>query len=321
MLRTDLCDLLDIEVPVIQAGMGTNTSAELVAAVSNAGGLGSLGAWNRPADNLNQQLAAIRELTEKPFAVNHLVPDLNEEAWERTLAAKPAVISLALGDPAELVPAAHNAGSLVIQQVTTVSQAIEAFGGGVDVIIAQGGESGGFGGTISSMPLIPQIVDAVDPVPVVAAGGITDGRGLAAALMLGAVGVNLGTRFLASEEAPIHPEWKQMIVDAHSEQAVKVDVLNDIMPVPGTVGYGAVVRSLRSPFIDEWADRREQARNDAELLGESLLTAIKSGRLHEILPVAGQSSGSISRILPAAQIVHEIADEAEQVLKASQRFI
>ena len=321
MLRTVLCDLLGIEVPVIQAGMGMNTSAELVAAVSNAGGLGSLGAWARPVENLSQQLAAIGELTDNPFAVNHIVPDLNEEAWDLTLMAKPAVISLALGDPTELVPAAHDAGSVVIQQVTTVSQAIEAVEGGVDVVIAQGGESGGFGGTISSMPLIPQIVDAVDPVPVVAAGGITDGRGLAAALMLGAVGANLGTRFLASEEAPIHPEWKQMIVDAQSEQAVKVDVLNDIMPVPGTVGYGAVVRSLRSPFIDEWSDRREKARDDADLLGDKLLTAIKSGRLHEMLPVAGQSSGSISQILSATQIVRDIADEAERVIKASQRFI
>ena len=156
MIRTPLCDLVGIEIPVIQAGMGMNTSAELVAAVSNAGGLGSLGAWRRPFDDLNRQLSEIRELTDQPFAVNHLVPELDEGNWANTLAARPAVISLALGDPGDLVSAAHDAGSLVILQVRTVEQADEAAERGVDVIIAQGGEAGGFGGNIATLPLVPQ---------------------------------------------------------------------------------------------------------------------------------------------------------------------
>jgi nitronate monooxygenase/enoyl-[acyl-carrier protein] reductase II len=141
-------------------------------------------------------------------------------------------------------------------QVTTVAQAIEAAGRGADVIIAQGGEAGGYGGIVSTMALVPQVVDVVSPIPVVAAGGIFDGRGIAAAFMLGAVGVNMGTRFLASKEAPIEDAWKAAIAAAQSEDAVKVEVLNEIQPLPGTGGYGTVLRSLRTPFMDEWGSRR-----------------------------------------------------------------
>jgi enoyl-[acyl-carrier protein] reductase II len=185
MLQTPLCTLLGIEFPIIQAGMGVFTSAELAAAVSNAGGLGSVGTFLRPAEDLPQQLARLRAWTRRAFAVNHLVPTLDEGAFAHTLAARPPVIVLALGDPGDLVQRAHDVGSLVIQQVTTVPQAREAAARGVDVIIAQGGEAGGYGGTIATFALLPQVVDAVRPLPVVAAGGIADGRGLAAALVLG----------------------------------------------------------------------------------------------------------------------------------------
>src|SRR6266571_4854812 len=144
-------------------------------------------------------------------------------AFTFTLAARPPVIAFALGDPGDLVQRAHDVGSLVIQQVTTVQQAREAAERGVDVIIAQGGEAGGYGGTIATFTLLPQVVDAVRPLPVVAAGGIADGRGLAAALVLGAQGVNLGTRFLASVEAPISADWKQALLAAESEDAIKVE--------------------------------------------------------------------------------------------------
>jgi nitronate monooxygenase/enoyl-[acyl-carrier protein] reductase II len=310
-----LCDLLGIEIPIIQAGMGMGSSAELAVAVSNAGGLGSLGCFRRPPDDLERQLSVIRERTDRPFAVNHLVTELDETAFAMTLAARPPVISFALGDPGQLVQRAHDAGSLVAHQVTTVLQARQAVERGVDVIIAQGGEAGGYVGTVGALALIPQVVDAVSPIPVVAAGGIGDGRGLAAALVLGAVGVNVGTRFLASEEAQISPVWKQMIVDAAAEDAVKVEVLNDIMPSPGAYGYGTVLRSLRTPFIDTWQGRGDEAKRDAERLRAEVLPAFKQMRVHELFPAAGQSAGLIRDIVPAGEIVRRIAAEARQSLK------
>jgi enoyl-[acyl-carrier protein] reductase II len=325
VIKTRLCELLDIQFPVIQAGMSIYTSAELVAAVSNAGGLGSLGCWRRPPEDLARQLSIIRERTDRPFAVNFVVPAvvpaLDEAAFALTLAARPAVISLALADPGDLVQRAHDAGILVIHQVTTVAQARQAADRGVDVIIAQGGESGGYAGTVAALALIPQVVDAVHPIPVVAAGGIADGRGLAAALVLGAEGINVGTRFLASEEAPISRAWKQRIVDAVAEDAIPVEVLNDINPMPGSYGYGTVARSLRTPFIETWQQRRDEAQREADRLRGELLAATKQGRLHEMFPVAGQSAGLIRDILPAGEIVPRIVAEARLALEQSHKLL
>ena len=321
MLHTPICDLLGITYPVIQAGMSIFTSAELAAAVSNAGGLGSLGVWRRATTDLTRQLTLIRDSTSRPFAVNHVVPDLDEGNFALTLAARPPVISFALGDPGDLVKQAHDVGSLVMHQVTTVQQAYQAAERGVDVIIAQGGEAGGYGGSVAALALIPQVVDAVSPVPVVAAGGIADGRGLAAALMLGAAGINLGTRFLASEEAPISPAWKHMVVAAGSGDAVKVEFLNDIYPVPGTTGYGTSLRVLRTPFVDTWHGRGDAVRHDVERLRGELQVAAQADRFHELLPTAGQSAGLIHDILPAGEIVRRIVVEAEQGLEHSRKLV
>lgn len=315
MLRTRLCDLLGIEHPVIQAGMGPVTTAELVATVSNAGGLGSLGATPRPIEEFRQHLACIPELTDRPFAVNHLIPLLNEEAVALTLEAKPAVISLALGDPpSDLVERAHGSGILVMHQVHTVGQARQAAERGVDIIIAQGSEAGGNCGTVSALALVPQVVDAVSPIPVVAAGGIADGRGLAAVLVLGAQGINIGTRFLASKEAGGGESWKQAILAAESEDTLKVEFWNDIFPPP-TDGYDTSPRALRTPFIEEWQQRREEARREAERLRGELMTAVQQGRMHEMTPLTGQTTGLIHEILPAGQIVRRIVAEGEQALR------
>jgi nitronate monooxygenase/enoyl-[acyl-carrier protein] reductase II len=295
--------------------MGTNTSAELVAAVSNAGGLGSLGAAARPLEDLKRQLALIRQLTARPFAVNHLVPILNEDAFSRTLEAKPPIISLALGDPGDLVKRAHDVGILVMHQVHTVQQARQAGERGVDVIIAQGSEAGGFGGTVAALALIPQVVDAVSPIPVVAAGGIADGRGLAAALVLGAQGINLGTRFLASVEAPISDDWKKAIIEAGSEDPVKVEFWNDIIPLPGSSGYGTVPRAIRTPFIEEWQQRRDEAKRQAQRLQGEVMAAHQRGRRHELMPFAGQTTGLIHEILPAGEIVRRIVAEGQEAMK------
>jgi len=328
MLHTPLCDLLGIEFPVIQAGMGSFTSARLVAAVSNAGGLGSLGAGGRNIDDLRKHLAQTRELTNKPHAINHTIPrgaqtPFPEEAFALSLEARPALISFALGDPGDLVKRAHDAGSLVMHQVTTVQQARQAAERGVDVIVAQGSESGGFGGEVAGLALIPQVVDAVSPIPVVAAGGIADGRGLAAALVLGAQGANIGTRFLASEEAHISEAWKQAILAAESEDAIKVEVWNDIVPVENSAAYLTIPRALTSPFIEEWQDRRADARREAERIRGQLMAAMQEGQesYSKLMPFAGQTTGLIREILPAGEIVRRIVAEAEEALEQVQHLV
>ncbi len=314
MIKTPLCDLLGIDYPIILAPMGSATSAEFAAAASNAGGLGSIGTLTRATADVLRDIKAITSLTTRPYAINHIVPTLDETSFIATLEARPAVISFALGDPGELVHQAQDAGALVIIQVTTVAQAIEAAERGADLIIAQGGEAGGYGGVVSTLVLVPQVVDAVAPVPVVAAGGIFDGRGLAAALLLGAVGVNIGTRFLASTEAPITDGWRRAILNANSEDTMKVDALNDIQPLPGTAGYGTVLRSIRTPFMDKWQAKREEARSARELLQQEMQTAIKAGRRHEILLTAGQTAGGIKDVLPVAQLMRRMMAEAEIAL-------
>ena len=317
MLKTPLCDLFGIEAPIVLAPMGTCTSAELGAAVSNAGGLGGIGSLFRSTAAVKRDIDAVRALTTKPFAINHVPVTLDAEAFRYTLQARPAVISFTLADPAELVQQAHDVGALVMVQVTTVAQAVEAADRGADVISAQGSESGGYCGDVSTMALVPQVVDAVSPVPVIASGGIFDGRGIAAALMLGAVGVNLGTRFIASREAPAPMEWKQAIITAKSEDVIKVDVLNDISPLPGTAGYKTVLRSLPTEFLTEWSAKREEARQQRERLRAQIVSTTQAGRQHECLLTVGQTAGGIKEILPVAEIMRRLVAETEEALARS----
>jgi len=312
--------------------MGVFTSAELVAAVSNAGALGSLGTGLRPVESLKrellerpvtslkEELPRIRQLTTRPFAVNITLAQPNEEIFALVLEARPPIISFALGDPGELVKRAHAIGSLVMHQVTTVAQAKRATERGVDVNIAQGGEAGGFGGAVAALPLIPQVVDAVRPIPVVAAGGIADGRGLAAALVLGAQGVNVGTRFLASAEAPISQSWKQAILAAASEDAVKVEIWNDIFP-PWSTAYDTVPRAIRTPFIEKWEGHREAATADAARLRGEVISAIQRGNMQDFIPWAGQTAGLVREILPAAEIVRRMVFEAEDALRRAASLL
>ena len=317
MLRTPVCENLGIEVPIMQAAIWPATSAELVAAVSETGGLGSIGSVFESAETVEKQIARVRELSDRPFAVNHVVPLLDEEAFEATLEARPAVISLALGDPGELVDRAHAAGAKVVHQVHTVEQARRAAELGVDAIIAQGAEAGGQGMAlgVGAMALIPQVVDAVVPIPVLAAGGVADGRGLAAALVLGAQGANVGTRFLASEEASADDKWKQAILHTESEEVVRFEVFNEILPPRSDRAYETVPRVMRTVFVEEWQGRPEAARRESERLRAELMSAIKERRPHEFLPFTGQTAGIIRDILPAAEIVRKMVAEAEQALE------
>ena len=323
MLRTPLCDLLGIEHPVMQAAIWPATAPELVAAVSNAGGLGSLGAVFESAASLGRQLARVRELTNRPFAVNHVVPLLDEGAFALTLEAAPAVISFALGDPGDLVDRAHAVGAKVIHQVHTVRQAREATARGVDAIIAQGAEAGGQGLAHgpSSMVLLPQVVDAVAPIPVLAAGGVADGRGLAAALVLGAQGANIGTRFLASTEAAAADAWKRAVLEADSEDAVRFEVWKEILPPTSEHAYDAVPRLLGTPFVEAWRRRPDDALRQAERLRGEIMAAVREGRSHELVPFAGQTAGLIREIRPAGELVRQMIDDAEQALAGAAGLI
>ncbi len=315
-MRTNLCDLLGIEHPIIQAGMGSFTSPELVAAVSNAGGLGTIGAATLSAEILRSELAQVRELTDRPFAVNHTVRSLDKEAFDLTLEAKPALVSFAIDDPGELVQQAHDTGVLVMLQVPTVGRAREAVALGVDIIVAQGSEAGGFGGSVSTLALVPQVVDVADGIPVVAAGGIADGRGLAAALMLGAQGVNIGTRFLAATEAPVSTGWKQDIVDAQSEDPQKFEVWNDIFP-PDEDSYPVVPRMLASSFVTKWRNNGDAANQEAEKLRGEVFTAMQERRWGDLMPFTGQTAGLIDDVVPAKEIIERMVTEAEATLKSS----
>jgi nitronate monooxygenase/enoyl-[acyl-carrier protein] reductase II len=319
-LRSPLCDLVGIEVPIIQAGMSIFTSPTLAAAVSNAGALGSLGAWNRPSDQLRRELAELRELTGGPFAVNHVVPDLDEDAFAATLELSPTVVSFALDDAGDLVRRAHDAGCLAMQQVTTVQQAVLAADRGADIIVAQGGEAGGYGGIVSTLSLVPQVVDAVSPVPVVAAGGIADGRGIAAAVMLGASGVNLGSRFLASVESPVGERWKKALLTYPSEEWIQAGFINALNPNPGALGYGSRLRLLRTDFVQRWEERAAEVESDPTSVLAELTEAVGAGDREELLVVGGQSAGLIEHVEPAGAIVRALVAETRDALNNASTF-
>jgi nitronate monooxygenase/enoyl-[acyl-carrier protein] reductase II len=286
----------------------------MAAAVSNAGGMGSIASALISLEDFKEQLALAGQLTDRPYAVNHSIPFLNEEAFAVTLEARPAVISFALGDPGDLVARAHEAGIKVMHMVNSVQQAQQAAATGVDIINAQGSEAGGFSGKISTMSLVPQVVDAVNSVPVVASGGIWDGRGLAAAITLGAQGVNIGTRFLASTEAPINQTRKHSIIDANSEQTVRVAGWKEIFPLTSSCGYDVAPNALTTDFTDKCDRVRGVAEEDTQQLNTELMEAVRQGRFYELVPLIGQTAGAIHDVAPAHEIVHSIATEAEAVL-------
>lgn len=312
MLRTPLCDLLGIDIPIVGAPFGPWEQVELAAAISGAGGLGSVGTGLRTVPELQAQWKRLRELTDRPFAINHTIRPFGEEAFEATLDCKPPAISFHLAVPPDLVARAHERGILWLQQVVDRRQAEEAVAAGADVIIAQGGEAGGHSGSVATMVLVPQVVDVAGEIPVVAAGGIADGRGLAAALALGAQGVSMGTRFLASAELAIAAEWKRRIVEADALDAVKVANSERVLPPYNLPGARVEPRALRTPLIAQLREHPEWI--DPAAVGPRIRDAVLAGRGDEYLPFAGQSAGLIHEVLPAAEIVRRVAAEAEAAL-------
>lgn len=316
MIRTPVCDLLEIEHPIALGGMGSIYAPNLVAAVSNAGGLGAMGCHGLSPDQIRTGVRTIRDLTNKPFALNFLIFDTREESFATALALRPQVIAFAWPRPDQdvksFITRAHDAGAKVTFMAGGVPEAVRAAECGADVIIAQGTEGGGHVSWLATMALVPMIDDAVAPIPVLAAGGIADGRGLVAALALGADGVLLGTRFLASQESSLHPNFKQAIVDADGHDTL----LSEIPDVAaGKVWPGAMSRSKRNRFIERWAGREWALRqNQSEALLQ-VLAARKNGDIDEAPLSMGQDAGLIHDIPPAAEIVSRIARQAEQILR------
>src|SRR6202165_841269 len=273
-LHTHTCDLLGIDVPVLQAGMSTYTTPELVAAVSNAGGLGIIGGLGRSPNELRDEIRKVRELTSRPFGVNHVLCQADQAAVQVTLAQRVPVLSLAWGRSEDLTYQAHEAGIKVIHQVTTPEEAGLVASDGADVIIAQGTEGGGHVGMMSTLSLVPQVVDVVGSVPVLAAGGIADGRGLAAVLMLGAQGALIGTRFLATPEARGRGHSKDVILNALGSQTVASKFFDDVLE---HVWPGAMVRSIKHPLLEEWGERPKEWALEADHLRPALEGALATG--------------------------------------------
>ena len=306
-LQTPVCDLLSIQLPIFQAGMSSYTTSELVAAVSNAGGLGIIGGLSREPDELHEEIRKVRELTSRPFGVNHVISQIDPDAIDVTIELRVPVLSLAWGRAGEIVRRAHDAGIKVIHQVNTPEEAGRAASDGADVIVAQGGEGGGHVGAMSTLALVPQVVDVVNGVPVLAAGGIADGRGLAAVLMLGAQGALIGTRFLATPEASGRGHSKDVILNALGSQTVASKFFDDVL---GLRWPGAMVRSIRNPLLDRWAQRQQDWALAADQIRPSLEAALAAGDF----VLAGESAGLIHDIVPAGELVVRIAREAEVLL-------
>ncbi|MCX4628638.1 MULTISPECIES: NAD(P)H-dependent flavin oxidoreductase [unclassified Streptomyces] len=319
MLTTPVCRLLGIDAPVVCAAFGPWEEVDLAAAVCRAGGLGSLGTAVRPLPDLKEQWARLRQLTDRPFAINHTTRPLNEEAFQATIEERPAAISFHLAVPPDLIARAHDAGILWIQLVTDLRQADEALRAGADVLVAQGGEAGGHGGDVGTMVMVPDVVDLADDVPVLAAGGIADGRGLAAALALGAQGVLMGTRFLASSEMNVSQAWKDRIVESAARDAVKVVNSERILPPFNRPGSSGVPRCLRTPLLDALREHPDQV--DPEEIVPRVMAAIRAGGGEEYLPFTGQSAALVHEVLPAGEIVRRTVREAEAALAAAAHAI
>lgn len=316
MIHTPVCELLQIRHPVVLGGMAGSTSVPLVAAVSNAGGLGTLGIARTPAEQIPKDISAIREATKAPFGVNFLLFVADEPAIDAALNQCPPVFSAAWAradqDLRALFGRAHEAASQVMYMVGTVPEALRAKAAGADIIVAQGTEGGGHVGWMASMAVLPMIVDAVRPTPVLAAGGIADGRGLAAALAFGAQGVLLGTRFLATKESPLHPAFKQAVLDSDGHDTVLTEI-PDI--ARANVWPGAMSRSRRNAFIERWAGREWELRARQSEAATALEMARQAGDADNAVLFIGQDAGLIHDIPPAGEIVERIVAEAEDLLK------
>ena len=307
MIKSRVCEILGIEYPIFQGGMAWVADAELAAAVSNAGGLGLISAINAGTEAVRNEIRKCKTLTDKPFGVNIMLQAPNAaEIAEMIVEEGVKIVTTGAGSPAKYLPMWKENGIKVVPVIACVAHAIKMQAAGVDAIVAEGAESGGHVGELHTMPLIPQIVDAVD-IPVIAAGGICDGRGAAAAFMLGAEGVQVGTRFLSATECNVHESYKEKILKA-----------TDISTIVTGKTLGHPVRSLKTPFSRTFAKMESDPNVTPEEVlafgGGALRKAVQEGDIDGSY-MAGECAGMVKQIEPAAEIVKDIILGAEKVIK------
>lgn len=313
MIRSAICELLGIEYPVLQGGMAWIADGRLAAAVSNGGGLGIIAAGNAPADYVKGQIDIAKSLTGKPFGVNiMLMSPYADEVSELVIKEGVSVVTTGAGNPSKYIKDWLSAGIKVIPVVASVAMARLMTRLGASALIAEGGESGGHVGELTTMVLVPQVCQATS-LPVIAAGGIADGRGLAAAFMLGACGVQMGTRFLSAAECSIHPRYKEKILSA-----------KDLCTMVTGKRLGHPVRSLRTSFSREYLKAEYGGMPDEEL--EALATgalrlAVKEGDEARGCFLSGQIAALVNKEQPAQEIVREVVREAEPILLNASKWV
>ncbi len=296
-MKNRICELLQIDYPVIQGGMAWVATAELAAAVANAGGAGLIAAGNAPAEFVREQIRKARNLTDKTFGVNvMMMSPYVEEVMQVLLEEKVKVITTGAGNPAKYIPALKEAGTIVIPVIPSVALAQKMQKSGADAVVAEGCEAGGHIGELTTMTLVPMVADGVD-IPVIAAGGIADSRGVKAAFALGAEGVQVGTRFICSEECTVHPNYKEMVVAAKDRDAI----------VTGRA-TGHPVRTLKNKAT-KLMDKLEKEGNleEFEKIGMGALrAAVVDGDTEMGSVMAGQSAGLVKDIKPCREIVKDL---------------
>lgn len=309
-MKTALTQLLGIEAPIMQGGMAWVAEYHLASAVSEAGGLGLIGAGGAPADFVREQIRKTRELTDKPFGVNIMLMNPEADGIAQVVCEEGVrVVTTGAGNPAKYMKQWKDAGIAVIPVVASTAMARLMERAGADAVVAEGMESGGHIGQLTTMTLVPQVVDAVS-IPVIAAGGIGDGRGLAAARMLGAEGVQIGTRFLLAKETRIHENYKKKVLQA-----------KDIDTVVTGLSTGHPVRSLRNSMTREYL-RLEQEGADFETLERlglgALRRAVVEGDVTGGTVMAGQIAGMLKEELSCREILEEIATQAEELMRGHE---
>ena len=316
MLQTRLCDLFAIDHPVLNAPMGGGDApAELAAAVSEAGGLGLIGGTTIGGSEwLVTQIRRARELTDRPFGVGFIshLPG-TAKLMATALDEGVRIVAHSFADPAPFVDAAHEVGAIVVCQVRTVDAARRAAAAGVDVVTAQGTEAGGHTGRVSTLPLVPAVVDAVAPLPVVAAGGIADGRGIAAALMLGAEGVWIGTRFLGTHECGVSDAYKDRVIAATADDTSLTDVFDIVRGMPWPDGVSG--RAIRNKFVDRWQGREDQLRTWAEEHRDEYLSLGTETEAEENAIWAGEAASFVTGIERASDVVRQLVADAADVMR------
>jgi nitronate monooxygenase len=319
MIATALTEMFGLRHPIVLAPMGSVAGGHLAATVSNAGGLGLVGGGYGDGEWLRNELSRVKNETTNPWGVGLITWSIERTVFELALSFRPHAFMLSFGDPRPYAKAIKDAGCKLICQVQDVGQARVACDAGADLIVAQGTEAGGHGGARSTLPLVPVVVDAVAPVPAIAAGGIADGRGLAAALMLGANGALIGTRFYASLEALGRDEAKQRIVAAHGHETVRTrvfDIVRGYAWPPGCTG-----RALRNDFTQRWHGREGDLTTIQTDERPFYQAAAQGGDYNTAVIWASEAVDLIASIESAATLVAKISAEAEVLLGAAKRLL